>query len=591
MLAIVASRPYDGALFHYARSGSDWSHHYIRVVMALELPNVGFGGLLGWLTSGDHDFPPLIHAIGAPAGYLIGHGEAPIGRLGVIWVLVLALAVGSTIRSLTNSSRAGIAAFVATALLPPFHAASLNYYFDLPMTALIWVAIAVLIAGQDKRPLLAGAVAGAFLFLAGLAKWSALPMAPPLLLGILLCTRPQAPPLLKQWKGRLLCAGAMGLSSFALLTGYWRLSTRSWNRMMHMTYQTELDPSSDFLHSSSGLDAVSGILSNLPTLFDLNRHLQTHPNTFAFYSIRGVFCFLSPLLALLLFALLGLWLWKTRTAWPLLVVTLASYLVLFSVVIPTVDERFLLTPGPVLLVLAVLAWRGLPKPAAVAIALTYIAVALWVAWDFHHTDSIPDPGVGSDRREPLSGEFGRVWDEVSQERRGLGLQSASDAQWAWLRYDQRQPVYLRLREVLWEALTACGANVLLVEDQLTQTGLAEGLWWAYRNDLSRLRNEDAFHSIQGFSESISDIFTGDSVDPQDAIAEDRIVALSSYDLSQPGIPTKAPGLIHSGWQLRAVIDRAEAEGASHLAIWTPEGSARCPQWQHQVGELGTMQAP
>lgn len=589
LLAIVVTRPYDGALFHYARTGSDWSHHQIRVWMALELPRVRFGGFLNWLTEGDHDFPPLIHAIGAPAGYLVGHGEAAVSRLGVLWVLLLALAVGSTVSSLTDSKRAGIAAFVATVLLPPFHAASLNYYFDLPMTALVWTSIAILIGLQDRRPILAGLLAGGFFFLSGLAKWSALPMAPPVLLGILLCSRPGSAPLLQQWKGRLLCATAMGLSTLGLLAGYWKLSTRSWNRMMHMTYGTDLDPSSEFLHSSTAMDAVGGILSGLPTLFDPSRHLDAEP--FAFYSIRGVFCFLSPPLAVVLFALLAVWLWRSRSAWPLLAVTLMGYLVLFTVVIPTLDERFLLTPGPVLLVLMVLGWRTLPKPVAAVTAIAYIAIALWVAWDFHHGAVDNDPGVGGDASTQPTGEFSRIWAEVSGMRQGIGLQSASDAQWAWMRRDQPQPTYLALRELLWKELTACGAKVLLVEDQLTRTGLNEGLWWAYRNDLSRLRGATAFHSIQGFSDSISNIFIGDSVEPEDAIAEDQIVAISSYDLGDPGIPAGAPGIIHTGWQLRAVIDRREAEGTSHLAIWTPEGSARCPQWQHQVGELGTMEAP
>jgi len=584
MLAIVATRPYDGALFHYARTGSDWSHHYIRVLMALELPQVRFGGLLNWLADGDHDFPPLIHVFGAPAGFLVGHGEAAVSRLGVIWVLLLALAVCFTVRSLTDSRGAGIAAFVATALLPPFHAASLNYYFDLPMTALVWAAVATLIAGQDRRPVLAGLLAGALFFLSGLAKWSSLPMAPPVVLGILLCTRPTSPQLRQQWRSRLLCAGAMALSTGALLAGFWKISTRSWNRMMHMTYGTDLDPSAEFLQSSSALDAVLGVLAGLPTLFDPSRHLDAEP--FAFYSIRGVFCFLSPPLAGLLLLLLVWWLWRSRVAWPLLATTVAGYLVLFTVVIPTLDERFLLTPGPVLVVLAVIGWRTLPRPVAALTALAYVVIALWVAWDFHHGEVDYDPGAGGEPSEMGTGEFARVWEEVSGTIKGPGLQSASDAQWGWLRRDQPQPTYLRLREVLWEALSACGADILLVEDQLTGTGLNEGLWWAYRNDLSRLRGDTAFRSIQGFSDRISNIFTGDSIEPEEAIAADRVVAISSYDLSSPDIPAGAPGIIHSGWSLRAVIDRAEAEGASHLAIWTPDGSSRCPQWQRQVGELG-----
>ncbi len=589
LLAIVGTRPYDGALFHYARTGSDWSHHYIRVLMARDLPQVKVGGLLDWLVQGDHDFPPLIHAIGAPAGFVIGHGEADIARLGLVWVLLLALATASVAISLSDSKRLGVAAFVTAVLLPPFHAASLNYYFDLPMTALTWCCIAVVIAGQDRRPVLSGAVAGLFLFLAGLAKWSALPMAPPVLLGIMLCHKPAELPAIQQWKRRLICGLSLSLSTLGLLAGYWKLSTRSWNRMMHMTYQTDLDPGSEFINSGTALDAVMGIVGGLPTLFDPSRHLSAEP--FAFYSIRGVFCFLSPPLAVLLALLLVAWISRSRQAWPLLAATVLGYLILFTLVIPTLDERFLLTPAPVLIVLAMLGLQRLPRALAGVIGISYIATALWVAWDFHHTEYDDNPGVGRDVQVAGEGEFHRIWQEVDLERNGLGLQSASDAQWGWMRYDQPQPTYLHLRERLWDQLILCDARAVLVEDQLTETGMGEGLWWAYRNELARLREDRAFMSIQGFSDSISDIFTGDSVEVDDLIAEDQVVALSSYNLGQPDIPARAPGIISEGWTLRAVIDRAETEGVSHLAIWSPAGSQRCPQWENRVGGIDTEGIP
>ncbi len=589
LLAIVSMRPYDGALFHYARTGSDWSHHYIRVLMARELPQVRPGSFLEWLIQGDHDFPPLIHAVGAPAGFLIGHGEAEIARLGLLWVLLLALAVGLVTTSLSGSRRLGVASFATTVLFPPFHAASLNYYFDLPMSALTWCCIAALVAGQDRRPLLAGAVAGVFLFLAGLAKWSALPMAPPVLLGIMLCRRPSELPALQNWKRRLVCGLSLSLSTLALLAGYWKLSTRSWNRMMHMTYGTELNPSSDFVQSATAVDAVMSILAGLPTLFDPGRHLSAEP--FAFYSIRGVFCFLSPPIAALLALLFAVWLWRSRVAWPLLVTTVLGYLVLFTVVIPTLDERFLLTPAPVLIVLVLLSWRLLPRVLGALFAITYVSLALWVAWDFHHTPVNPEPGMGRDAALAGEGEFFRIWEEVDLERRGLGLQSASDAQWGWMRLDQPQPVYLRLRERLWDQLIACRADAVLVEDQLTGTGMAEGLWWAYRNELARLRGEDAFQSIQGFSDSISDIFTGDSLEVDELMASDRVVALSSYNLRQPDIPAGAPGIIGEGWSLRGVADRADTEGVSHLAIWSPQGSELCPQWSTRVGTIDAVGLP
>jgi len=587
LFSVVATRPYDNALFHHARAGSDWSHHYIRVQMATSLQDTGLADLPTWLVEGDHDFPPLIHAVGAPLGYIVGHSEANIQRLGLLWVLMLGLSVGWVAHRLSRSRRIAIAAGTAVLLMPSAHAASMNYYFDLPMTALLWLAAAALLGTQDRWPLLAGILAGSLCFLAGLAKWTALPMAPPLLLGALACL-----PTGQRWSPillgrRVLSATALAATLALLLVHYWKLSTRSWDRMLHMTYGSELDQPAG--SGAAGADAsgiLSQLLGKLPDVIDLLAHLDL--DSLFFYPVRLVFCVLSPMVAILV--LLGCMLWLRRGAlgWPLVGSLAAGHLLLLYFVIPDLDDRFLLTLAPALILAAVFGWRTLSEPLRTAAACLFVCVSIWVAWDFHHTapQPPPDPGPG-EPPTPTRSALEEAIDaaDVLTNLKGPGLQSGVDRQWGWSRADDVATPYFPLRTIIWDALVRCGAQVVLVENLLMPLDVG-GLWWSYRNTLALLENEHVFESIQGFEGDMLSTYSGDTIALETAIEQDLVVVVARNDLSQPDAPPQRPRLLQSGWRRKALADRGQKEGASHLAIWAPEGSALCSQWSSNPGELG-----
>ncbi|HCP45809.1 MAG TPA: hypothetical protein DIU15_07195 [Deltaproteobacteria bacterium] len=585
--SLVATRPYDDALFHHARAGSDWSHHYIRVQMATSLQTTQTSDLSTWLVEGDHDFPPLIHVVGTLLGYVVGHSEANIQRTGLLWVLILGLAVGLVAARLSRSRPLGIAAGTAVLLMPSAHAASMTYYFDLPMTALLWLSAAVLMATQDKWPLRAGVLAGAICFLAGLGKWTALPMAPPLLLGVLACLPPG-----QRWTSiavgrRVLSATALTGTLVVLLVHYWKLSTRSWDRMLHMTYGGDLAQSA----APDGNDGdASGILSQLasklPDVVDLLAHINL--DSLFFYPVRLVFCVLSPMIAVLVIAGGVLWLRRSTLGWPLVGCLTAGHLFLLYFVIPDLDDRFLLTLAPALVLAAVFGWQTLSEPLRSVLGCLFVCISLWVAWDFHHTppEPPPDPGPGEPHAHTRSAlEKAIDAADVLTNLKGPGLQSGVDRQWGWSRADDVADRYFPLRDIIWEGLVQCEAQVVLVENLLMPLDVG-GLWWSYRNALAALEGEHTFQSIQGFEDTMFSTYSGDTIQLEAAIESDSVVVVARNDLSHPDAPLKRPPLLETGWRRRALADRGETEGASHLAIWAPVGSKLCSQWAGQPGELG-----
>ncbi len=583
LLCIVLSRPYDGAQFHSARSGVEWTHHALRVQLASDLPGLHPLRARDWVLSADRDFPPLVPVVGALLGFVVGHGEESIHRAGLLWLLLLALATGILCKALSGDAKLALAAAVCSLLLPAHHAASLNFYFDLPMVALLWMGLATLAWQQDVRPVRAGLAAGCLLSLAAFAKWTALPLIPPLLLGVLLI-RPEG----KSWdRDLLLLRARAALPLVVLNTGlvlsFWRLSPRSWNRMLSMSFGGALDPRTDFT-PTSWLHTVRTTLGGLTEAITPGRHLSLE--ALYWYPLHSIWSYLSVPVAALLALLALRWLHRPDRSWPLIACTFLGHIALLFGVFSSLDERFLLSLGPVLLLPPLLAWSSLPtKPRALLGAL-FVGSTLWVAFDFHH--STAEPGVGIGDNEPEATTIaGRVWGEIAAERQGIGLQSATDRQWGWMRSDAQRPAYFEARELLWNELVGCGASVVLAQEELTLDGFGEGFWWDFRRRRALLDRDAAPDSILGLAGGTTVLLSGTPISIERAVRRDLIVAVTRYegkmrwqDLALPQAEAAAPA-----FELRAIIDRRKLlpegpvlmDGPHLLALWTPPGSARCPQ--------------
>ncbi|MBN93761.1 MAG: hypothetical protein CL928_06755 [Deltaproteobacteria bacterium] len=595
VVAITVLRADDTALLHSARNASDWGHHVVRVEMAGALEDAGLPALLSdprklweWILQGDQDFPPLLHVVASVLGSSFGHDSVSVQRIGLWWLVLLCFGVGWTAWNIagraadvenpgSRPSRMTVAcaAAAATALIPAHHAAALNYYYDLPMTALLWFTAAAVLALSARSPVLPGLVGGLGVFVAGLMKWTALPASVPLMLGVLATGAPGQHESKGRWlrfplRRRILTAVLGATTILALLLLYCRQSPRSWNRMLSMTYGTPLDPASDF-PAVSWLSTLSTTVGRGLSSVSIGNNVSAE--TLIWYPLRFIFSYASPLLSIALACLFLVWLLRGARGGVLVSVTAAAHGLLLFVVFTSHDERFLLTVGPLAALVAAMGWAGLPGGLRQGLALALVALGLGVAWDFHHTPRDQNPGPGHATSEEPTSAAGRIWAEIDHERRGWGLQSAVDSQWGWTRADQENRIYFPNRELLWRSGLACGATVVLAQEDLMDDGYGDVMWWRYRMGLARVQSSSGFKSILGFEGDDVHGLAGESVDLDQAVAEDRVVAMSRGDGSTP-----ASGPLFMGWEVRAVLDRDEREGPSHLSLWAPIGSTLCGQW-------------
>jgi len=594
LAALVLTRSYDGAQFHSARSGVEWTHHALRVQMASDLPGWNPARQLHWLVAADRDYPPLVPAIAAVAGFFVGHDERSIHRFGVVWALLLALATMGVVHRLRGSPHLSLAAGVATLLLPAHHAASLAFYFDLPMAALLWSALAALLWFQDERPLLAGVLGGSLLFLACIAKWTALPVAAPLVLGVLLIRPPGRP-----WQRDLLLLRAQAAVALALVAGsgivcFWRMSPRSWNRMLSTSFGSPLDPGTEF-EPVGWWHTITTTLGAVLEALSLGRHMTLE--ALYWYPLHLLFSFLSVPVTILLVAATLPWLRRRGPELPLLACAALGHGFLLYAVFSGLDERFLLTLGPALLLAPLFGWWSLSDRPRRVLAGLFVATSLWVAWDFHHSLREPEVSEGSTAPDATT-TAGKVWGEIASERRGIGLQSSTDRQWGWMRSDALRPAYFESRELVFEQLQRCGAKVALAQEQLTLDGFGEGFWWEYRRLLAGLEGQPSPESFLGFDAGNTALLSGHEIGLDLALQRDTVVAVTRYQEGMSWQQLPLPGELGEAapWPLRARIDRTAfrrgdfvlMDGPASLALWTPPGSALCPQLAAAAGTAATL---
>jgi hypothetical protein len=132
----------------------------------------------------DGAFPPLLHLITIGLGVFTGHSAERIALTGLLWLWALAAALGCTAWQFTRSRFAAGAAACGALMLPAAHGFATRYYYDLPMTAVLWAMVPVALATWDRRPVAGGLAVGAIWLAADLIKWSSLPFGAFLLLAV-----------------------------------------------------------------------------------------------------------------------------------------------------------------------------------------------------------------------------------------------------------------------------------------------------------------------------------------------------------------------------------------------------------------------
>ncbi len=455
----LASAPIDA----YGELGAEWIEHFERARTAQVW---GYDrGLGSFLVGADGAYPPLLHVLTLPIGALGDHRAEAVTWTGLLWLALLSVGLALCARGLAPD-RPGLVAAAATGglLLPAACGAAARYYYDLPMTALLWLSAGLLLAVGRRRPLVGGALAGVAAGLAALIKWSALPFAAPLLLGAALTVRPAGE---RPARARLVLVLALAVGLAAPAGGYLAASTRSWTEMMG-TFVPDEDP----------LDSVGAAA---------RRTLQVDPQLQApdrsersggrlerlgWYGRRLAVAVWSPLGLLVMLPLAGLWVRRRGPGGWLLGLTVTGHLAFVVLAVPPLDERFVLPLAPALPLAAALGWDRLEGRWRPGVAAVAVLAGLWIAADFHLDE---DPTL--DPQTTVG---------VEEAHAGPGLASSWERR-GWGRADRARDPRLAFREALWSAVDEVDARRIGIVGGPLVDPFGDTNWWRYRALLGQVQ--------------------------------------------------------------------------------------------------------
>ncbi len=482
LIALLASLPVlrllrDG-IQSFGTDGAPWIEPLARLRLMEHLEQAD-GSWWERLVGADAAFPPGLHLLSLPWVAAVGEGPLRLAASGVFWLLVLAAAGGVVARRLGSDQRGAFVTVAVVAALPSLQGMASRYYYDLPMTALLWVSVAVVLALAPRRPLLAGLLGGGIALLACGVKWAAIPYGLPMLaLGFGLAVSGA--------RHALLCLLGLTLAVGISAGGSWG-------------YLQAVGESNSFTMQRAILEMQDPILGPLlcdhvevlpsPLTLALQRLGSWSPAELGFYPLRLISSVLSPLMTLLLVLGAGAALRARRARLLLLVLGVALAHGLFILgMIPVLDDRWLVVGVPAL---AIAGGAGLGLSARSPwLRFLLAALLLGVAVEFHFApraafnsawEAVASPG-SRPHREDSSGEA--IYQDRDQPKprpavvfRGpFGASSVEDR--GWTRGDEQAPSRARQRAAALATVQAC--KLSCVGLGLEMPGLApqgDFFWW------------------------------------------------------------------------------------------------------------------
>ncbi len=462
----------------FGTDGAPWIEPLARLRL-LEHLDQATGSWWESLVGADAAYPPGLHLLSLPWTAAVGEGPLRLAASGLPWLLVLAGACGVVARKLGSDQRGAFVTVAVVAALPSLQGMAGRYHYDLPMTALLWLSVALVLGLAPRRPLLAGLLGGAVALLACGVKWAAIPFGLPMLgLGFGLAV--------SGGRHALLCLLGLVLATGIAAGGSWG-------------YLQEVGELNSFTMQRALLEMQDPILSPLlrdpgeappsPLAASLQRLGSWSPAELSFYPLRLVSSVLSPLLALLL--LWGAGVAARARRWRLLLLVLGVALChgLFVLgMIPVLDDRWLVVGAPAL---AIAGGAGLGRAARRPwLRFVLAALLLGVAVEFHFApraafnaawEAVESPGPRP-HREDSSGEALYIDRDRPKPRpsvvfRGpFGASSVEDR--GWTRGDEQPPDRARQRAAALATVAAC--KLSCVGLGIEMPGLApkgDMFWW------------------------------------------------------------------------------------------------------------------
>ena len=418
--------------------GAEFIEHLSRLRVLASWRERGDMSALRWFLGADGEYPPLLHVIANAASPLLGHEIADVGPLSIVWVALLGLGTGLAVTGWTGRPRVGGAAAVLAMLIPAVPAVATNYYYDLPMSSLVWLGVGLAAWLGRSRPVIAAVVAGVVLGAAALIKWTALPFAA---VGLLATVRDR--------RSGAVAAGA-GVLAMAIMAGFCATpGENSFTSAMRNAIPPQDVVTPDHGRSEGPLPDVLGAALTRPL-----RQITTAWSLgfFAWFPLAFLVGILSPLGALFLGPLAVRGLRRHPELRRPCAIVLGGGAMFFALWIHVQDERFLLTLAPAFAAAAAAGLVSIERARTRVIVATATVLALMgVAVDFHFgPKTIVNRAV-----ELLQVEYRAV----RVVARGLGL-SSSDGGIGWLRADEQLPARRAYRDAVWDAMLLTDATTV-----------------------------------------------------------------------------------------------------------------------------------
>jgi hypothetical protein len=528
---LVARRIAVSGVQSYGSDGAQYIEHFERMRALAMVRGSGAWNPVQILVEADGTFPPLLHLITLGVGAVVGHGVDAAAAQSLGWLLLLGLATASACRSL--GGRADVA-FVAVLLFPAFHGAAVRYYYDLPMTAALWVCVALFVAGGWRRAAIAGVVAAG----AALMKWAAVLFGAPLILGAVVaqggCRRERA-------AGLVIATAVAGALCGAFLIGSG--PDNSFALQAQVTFGDT--PPAMAVTDEEVSALVAGRLGE--------RLGDAGWRGLVFYPLRLVTSLLSPLGFGVLLALLIAGRRALRPVLPLALVVAVGHGLLLLLVVPVWDDRFLVPGLPALAVAAGLAMTQVDVKRWTA---GCVAVGLLVAAEFHLAGEGPwsaEVSVldGAGEHLPRTSARG-LFAAGSEERRG------------WSPVSDDRPVRRAFRDAIWAGIERCGseAPAVLSERPLIDSD-GDQVWF-------QVRALEAEVLRGGGRVQPETLCTPDAPAPP-SLSDGRLDLLITSRSSGLALP----GCVEpSRWEAAAAVD--DPDGGAGAILWRRRGEPPCP---------------
>ena len=466
----------------YGVEGAHYIEHAERLTVLGAWSRVGDPGSMGLVDELDGLFPPLMHLVAIVLSPLVGHGAGAVAATGLLWLFGLAAAVGATAWLLTRSRAAAGAATVGALLLPAAHAFATRYYYDLPMTTLLWILVPVALSTWDRRPWLGGLLVGLLWLAANLLKWSSIPFG-----GFMLLAAAATPVLATD--GKRLLRPLRRIGAFALATAVAAVGSLVW--VLAAGPESSLGTMADVMwrdlgQRSVGSGGLGAMVAGAWTWVVEHGALlgsRWQPSKLTWYAVQSITTVLSPLFALPVLALAALGAVRHPRTLALAGLLIGGQLVFLLLWIPVIDERFLLTSLPALLLLAGLGFAALPDRWRLPVGVGVVVCGLWVAAEFH----LAFPPLPSAGWEATPGES---WDAPPLRGWGIALGDSVE-QRGWSRRRTSPDDRAEVREQVWEAVARCRPATVLIPEAPTEAAPAGQIYWLdYRSMLASMDDRD-----------------------------------------------------------------------------------------------------